>query len=99
MWIKTQTAWAQIVSTPIIYKIGYFTEDYIYNASTGDLDEYNGRFCVTPEFPEGRYCYFMTIKNSVYDYSALGNTSQTNAAYPYAVGPQLYHRFYQENQF
>ena len=98
MWIKTQTAWAQIVTTPIIYKIGYFTEDYIYNASTGDLDEYNGRFCVTPEFPEGRYCYFMTIKNSVYDYSALGNTSQTNAAYPYAVGPKLYHRFYQENQ-
>jgi hypothetical protein len=26
-----------------------------------DLDEYNGRWCVTPEFPNGTYAYFVAI--------------------------------------
>jgi hypothetical protein len=26
-----------------------------------DLDEFNGRFCVTPEFPGGTYAYFVSI--------------------------------------
>lgn len=42
------------------YPFGYFVEDYEYVAGSGDLDEYNGRFCITPEFPEGKYCYFAT---------------------------------------
>lgn len=28
-----------------------------------DLDEYNGRWCVTPEFPNGTYAYFEAIAN------------------------------------
>ena len=95
MWIKTPTAWAQIVTTPKIYSIGYFTEDFEYTG-TGDLDEYNGRFCVTPEFPEGRYCYFATIKSSTYDYST--GSVEENSAYPYVIGQKLYHTFYPENQ-
>ena len=39
--------------------LGTFCEDYVYDG-TGDLDEHNGRFCVTPDFPQGRYCYFIT---------------------------------------
>lgn len=39
---------------------GAFVQDYEYVAASGDLDECNGRFCVTPEFPEGTYAYFMT---------------------------------------
>ena len=39
---------------------GAFVEDYEYFAGLGDLDECNGRFCVTPEFPEGIYAYFLT---------------------------------------
>ena len=42
------------------YPIGSFVEDY-YFANNGDLDEHNGRFCVTPEFPNGVYAYFCTI--------------------------------------
>lgn len=95
MWIKTQTAWVQIDSTPIVYKLGYFIEDHIYTAS-GDLDEYNGRFCVTPEFPEGRYCYFATIRSDSYNYT--NNDPSNNSAYPYFVGPELNHIFYPENQ-
>lgn len=39
---------------------GTFVQDYEYVEGHGDLDECNGRFCVTPEFPEGTYAYFLT---------------------------------------
>lgn len=39
---------------------GTFFEDYVYVAGEGDLDECNGRFGKTPEFPEGAYAYFLT---------------------------------------
>lgn len=39
---------------------GAFVQDYVYAPGSGDLDECNGRFCITPEFPEGTYAYFMT---------------------------------------
>jgi len=39
---------------------GTFVNDYQFVAKSGDLDECNGRFCTTPEFPEGTYAYFLT---------------------------------------
>ena len=39
---------------------GTFLADYEYVKGLGDLDECNGRFGVTPEFPEGTYAYFLT---------------------------------------
>jgi len=39
---------------------GFFVNDWKYNAH-GDLDNHNGRFCKTPEFPNGIYAYFATI--------------------------------------
>jgi hypothetical protein len=63
------------------YPIGYFREDYEYVAHSDDdsyLDVHNGRFCVTPEYPEGIYCYFATVDE---DY---------NSTYPYVVGPTFY---------
>lgn len=39
---------------------GNFTEDFEYVADSGDLDECNGRFGVTPEFPQGTYYYCCT---------------------------------------
>jgi hypothetical protein len=42
------------------YPMGTFTQDYEYAAGSGDLDECNGRFGVTPEFPNGIYHYFVT---------------------------------------
>jgi len=41
---------------------GTFVQDYEYVAGTGDLDECNGRFGVTPEYPEGTYHYFVTAE-------------------------------------
>ena len=39
---------------------GTFSRDWEYKAGLGDLDESNGRFGVTPEFPEGTYYYVIT---------------------------------------
>ena len=59
--------------------LGTYIEDYEYVQGLGDLDEYNGRFCVTPEFPNGVYAYFATIKGSAGE-----------PAFPYFVGPNFY---------
>jgi hypothetical protein len=40
--------------------MGTFTQDYEYVSGLGDLDECNGRFGVTPEFPNGIYHYYIT---------------------------------------
>jgi|GEM_PF-645882 len=60
------------------YPLGYYIEDFQYVAGSGDLDEHNGRFCVTPEYPGGTYAYFITL-NTFYE-----------AAYPYIIGPTYY---------
>jgi hypothetical protein len=39
---------------------GTFVADYTFVPGLGDLDECNGRQCVTPEFPDGTYAYFLT---------------------------------------
>jgi hypothetical protein len=57
------------------YPTGCFIEDYVYTSGSGDLDSRNGRFCVTPEYPNGTYAYFVTIDasfNPVFPYTMLG---------------------------
>ena len=51
------------------YPLGRYMEDHAYLGDLGktqgkdfDLDECNGRFCVTPEFPNGTYAYFVAIE-------------------------------------
>ena len=39
---------------------GAFIQDYEFVEGLGTLDQCNGRFCVTPEFPEGTYAYFFS---------------------------------------
>jgi hypothetical protein len=39
---------------------GTFTADFEFVQGSGDLDECNGRFEVTPEFPKGTYAYHIT---------------------------------------
>jgi hypothetical protein len=58
-----------------LYPIGYFVEDYEY-VDIGDLDEHNGRYCITPDFPDGVYAYFCTIDllfNPLFPY-VIGNS-------------------------
>lgn len=63
------------------YPLGYFREDYEFVSHPGEpdyLDVHNGRFCITPEYPNGTYCYFTTVD------------ANHNSAYPYCVGPTFY---------
>ena len=39
---------------------GDYTSDFVFVEGSGDLDECNGLFTVTPDFPEGTYAYFIT---------------------------------------
>lgn len=39
---------------------GQFTADWEYVADSGDLDEFNGRTGITPEFPNGTFYYVVT---------------------------------------
>lgn len=43
-----------------VYAMGTFAQDWEYVANSGDLDECNGRYGVTPEFPDGIYHYYAT---------------------------------------
>jgi YHYH protein len=67
------------------YSLGRYCGDYDFLGDLGqtqgvgfDLDTYNGRNCVTPEFPGGTYAYFVTI-------DASGTT-----AFPHMLGKQYY---------
>jgi len=85
--ITTRIVWADgtdVLDGPAVsttYPLGYFREDYEFVAHNDDqsyLDAHNGRFCVTPEYPDGKYCYFATVD------------ANHNSAYPYVVGPTFY---------
>lgn len=73
------------------YPIGTFAQDWSYlgdlikTGSTSyaqgtdfDLNEYNVRYCVTPEFPSGTWAYFVTLDAS------------NAATYPYVFGFEFY---------
>ncbi len=63
------------------YPLGRYREDYEYVMHSNEpdyLDEHNGRYCITPEYPNGIYAYFCTVDEN------------WNSAYPYAVGPTFY---------
>jgi hypothetical protein len=60
------------------YPIGWYREDYEFKSGSGDLDEHNGRFCKTPEYPNGTYAYFATVDKN------------WNSAFPYVIGIEYY---------
>lgn len=84
--ISTRTQYANgttVTAGPPVsttYPLGYFKEDYefVLDNNSDYLDVHNGRFCITPEFPNGTYCYFTTVNKD------------WNSAYPYVVGPTFY---------
>jgi hypothetical protein len=74
----TSSQFGPAVSTT--YELGHFSEDYDYLGDLGytqganstangytilfDLNQYNARWCNTPEFPNGTWAYFTTITSS-----------------------------------
>jgi len=59
------------------YPLGMFAEDYTFVGGQ-DLDSKNGRYCVTPDYPNGTYAYFITLDPA------------QKPAYPYVIGNTFY---------
>jgi hypothetical protein len=68
------------------FPLGFFVEDYKYTNS-GDLDENNGRFGKTPDFPNGIYAYFATLGASF------------TPKFPYFIGNKYRSNTLNENSF
>ena len=66
-----------VANDPTTYPLGIFVEDFEFVGS-GLVDRYNGRFCHTPDYPNGTYAYFVTID------------SDSDPVYPYVIGPEYY---------
>jgi hypothetical protein len=47
-------------STKVPMTSGAFLYDWVYSSGYGDLNAFNGRFQVTPEYPSGIFCYIFT---------------------------------------
>ena len=69
---------------PSQFGLGFFVEDYEFTNS-GDLDEHNGRFCVTPDYPNGTYAYFATINPDGIE-SAGPFAKYKSPVFPYLIG-------------
>jgi hypothetical protein len=60
------------------YPMGTFNEDWQFTGGT-DLDVHNGRYCKTPDYPNGTYAYFCTV-----------NPANFRPVYPYVIGTTFY---------
>ena len=66
------------------FRSGFFCEDYVFTGN-GDLDEHNGRYCVTPQFPNGVYAYFATIDEGAPQTGTIFDNFKL-PIYPYFIG-------------
>ena len=71
----------QVDNRPVGFEQGFFTDDYYFDSS-GDLDVHNGRFCKTPEFPDGIYAYFAGVTTAM----SGPNIGKLEPKYPYFIG-------------
>lgn len=68
------------------YPLGSFINDFTFQRGSGTLDEFNGRQCVTPEYPNGIYAYFAT-------------TDANNVpTFPFIVGPKYHGKAFDQGE-
>ncbi len=65
-------------SSSLIIRLTPSYKDEEYLKDSGDLDRYNGRWTITPEYPQGTYVYYVT-------YDAKGVP-----LYPFIIGTHYY---------
>jgi hypothetical protein len=70
-----------------VWPSGFFVEDFTYKEVSDQtvLDENNGRYCVTPDYPNGTYAYFATIDISAPD-SIYPFFGFKRPVFPYLIG-------------
>ncbi|MAH08627.1 MAG: hypothetical protein CL961_03050, partial [Euryarchaeota archaeon] len=65
-----------------VYLLGTFIDDYEWvpsvNSGKTELDQNNGRFCVTPDYPNGVYAYFISVDDT------------DSPTFPYILGDNYY---------
>ena len=83
----TENAGARVNRPPTtVFPEEFFVEDFAwtYDTSDGVLDKNNGRFCVTPEYPNGTYAYFATFESDVEGTGPF--VDYKKPAFPYLIG-------------
>ena len=73
----TRTAINGVLPSALTYPLGTFVEDYTYTGNS-DLDIHNGRYCLTPDYPNGTYAYFVSVDASL------------TPVFPYVIGTTYY---------
>ena len=73
------------------FPLGFFVEDFTYQENNDDtyLDRNNGRFCITPEYPNGTYAYFVTVNPDSIESSGLFENYKL-PQFPYVLGNTYY---------
>ncbi len=74
-----------------VFPLGFFVEDFTYYENGNDdyLDRNNGRFCITPDYPNGVYAYFVTINPDSIESSGLFENFKL-PTFPYTLGDKYY---------
>ena len=73
------------------FPLGFFVEDFTYHENNDNdyLDRNNGRFCITPEYPNGTYAYFVTVNPDSIESSGLFENYKL-PQFPYVLGDTYY---------
>ena len=66
--------------------LGIFVEDWEFT-NAGDLDEHNGIYCITPDYPQGTYAYFTCVD------------SKGITTFPHFVGSTFYGDVYDNKKY
>ena len=87
--IRRMKSGYKLLNTPInrpsydAFPNGFFVDDFIFSGD-GDLDESNGRFCVTPDYPNGVYAYFCTVSDTIDNSGPF--KKYRRPVFPYVIG-------------
>jgi hypothetical protein len=69
------------------YPLGYYLQDYYYNAGSGVLNQYNMRYGVAPGYSTPTWAYYVSNSESV---NASNGAVTLTPAYPYIIGPNYF---------
>lgn len=75
--------------TGTMFPQGFFIQDYKYDSLVGDLDEYNGKYIINDDFPDGTYAYFFTVDVDI--------NNKSIPQYPYVISDRFKGHYNKDN--
>ena len=86
-----------------IFPQEFFVEDFTWNSNTNEkyLDENNGRYGITPEYPKGTYAYYATLETDLTSGNLASGAADPFDNYKRPQFPYLIGKYYdaQPNEF